>query len=49
MTRASRLSEEAIYEKIAEEMQAGERHNGLWIKAYAKANSDEAIGRSKSD
>ena len=33
MTRASRLSEEAIYEKIAEEMQAGERRDGVWIKA----------------
>ena len=49
MTRASRLSEEAIYEKIAEEMQAGERHNGLWITAYAEAYGGEAIARSKSD
>ena len=43
MTRASRLSEEAIYEKIAEEMQAGERRDVVWIKAYAEANGYETI------
>ena len=30
-------------------MQAGERRDGLWIKAYAEANGGEAIARSKSD
>ncbi len=30
-------------------MQAGERRDGVWIKAYAEANGYETIARPKSD
>lgn len=37
----ARLTEEAVYEIVAQEMQNGVRREGLWVKAYAEAGGDE--------
>jgi len=42
----NRLSEEAIYEMVAEEVQKGIRREGLWVKAYAQAGGDETKAKA---
>ena len=37
----SRLTEEKIYEQVAEEIQNGIRRNGLWAKAIAEAELND--------
>ena len=44
---AERLSEEAVYEIIAEEMRSGARRDGLWIKAYSESKGDEILAKAK--
>ena len=39
---AERLSEEVLYEKIAREIESGEKRKGLWTKAKALSHGDES-------
>ncbi len=37
---SSRLAEEELYEQVASELSRGERREGLWVKALAKAGGN---------
>lgn len=37
----SRKQEEALYELVAEELEAGHKEKGLWLKALANSDGDE--------
>jgi len=39
-TAIDRLSEERLYEQVAQELKAGKRSEGVWIKAMAKSGGD---------
>lgn len=40
-------SDESLYEKVAEEIQRGEIRTGLWAKALAEADYDEAKAKAR--
>ena len=40
--RQQSSDDEALYAMIAEEMQSGERNDGLWLKAYAESGGQES-------
>ena len=40
-TLAHRKADEALYSFVAQEMEEGIRHNGLWLKALEQANGNE--------
>jgi len=41
VSAAARLQEEQLYEQIAQELESGERRDGLWVKALANAQGAE--------
>jgi ribosomal protein S8 len=43
---ASRILEEQLYEKVVNELQQNVRKNGLWAKAIAKSQGDEAKAKA---
>jgi len=36
-TAIDRLSEEKLYEQVAQELKAGKKREGIWVKAMAKS------------
>lgn len=42
----TRLSEEALYEQVAQEIEDGKKRPGLWLKAKSESNGDEAKAES---
>lgn len=38
---ANRIAEQYVYEKVAQELEAGVRNNGLWLKALMLTDGDE--------
>jgi len=40
LTAIDRLSEEKLYEQVAQELQAGKKREGIWVKAMAKSGGD---------
>ena len=40
--RQESSNDEALYAMIADEMQSGERNDGLWLKAYAESGGQES-------
>jgi len=46
MKPLDRLSEEAIYELVADELKRGQRREGLWVKAYSQAGGDETKAKA---
>lgn len=41
VSAAARLQEEKLYEQVAQELESGERRDGLWVKALANAQGVE--------
>ena len=39
-TAIDRLSEEKLYEQVAQELKAGKKREGIWVKAMAKTGGD---------
>ncbi len=39
-TAYDRLSEERLYEQVAQELKAGKKREGIWVKAMAKSDGD---------
>jgi len=39
-TAIDRLSEERLYEQVAQELKAGKKREGIWVKAMAKTGGD---------
>jgi hypothetical protein len=39
-TAIDRLSEEKLYEQVAQELKAGKKREGIWVKAMAKSDGD---------
>jgi|SaaInlStandDraft_5_1057022.scaffolds.fasta_scaffold107146_1 hypothetical protein len=39
-TAIDRLSEEKLYEQVAQELKAGKKREGIWVKAMAKSGGD---------
>ena len=39
-TAIDRLSEERLYEQVAQELKAGKKREGIWVKAMAKSGGD---------
>ncbi len=39
-TAIDRLSEERLYEQVAQELKAGKKRDGIWVKAMAKTGGD---------
>jgi len=39
-TAIDRLSEEKLYEQVAQELKAGKKREGVWVKAMAKSSGD---------
>jgi len=39
-TAIGRLSEEKLYEQVAQELKAGKKREGVWVKAMAKTGGD---------
>lgn len=45
-TAANRLFEELLYEKALNEVESGQRRDGLWAKAFASSSGDEQKARA---
>lgn len=42
-----RLGEEELYQQVVDELEAGDRKDGLWAKSLAAANGDLAMAKSR--
>jgi len=43
---SERLSEEILYEKVAEELERNEKRKGLWLKAKSQSGGDDNVAES---